>query len=258
MDQDLYDITFSGQLMDDVDVDQVSQNLQKLFKSSPDTIARLMNGATHVVKRRTDMDTARKYIVAMQRAGAIAAIRPAEDTTQPVAPVAAPAATPVPSSASAPTPEPVKVDTTEAQDGTLTLAPPGTEVLRADERALVTPVQVNTDHIGLASVFSEAPAQTPPPPPAPDTSHLSAAEVGADLGTGAAPGPAPVMPDISGLDLAEVGARIGQELNELPLPEPDLTGLSLAEPGAPLDEIKPHRQPINPDISHLQLVDNTQ
>lgn len=249
MEQDRYDIVFSGELMDGFAHEQVSANLEKLFKSPAATIAKLMSGATVVVKRGTDLDTARKYLMAMQKAGAVASMRPAESAPpvalQPDNQASQVAGAPAAATTSAPAP---------ATTGDLSLAPPGSDVLREEERTVVTATEVSTDHIKLASTFA-APEESAPPPPAPDTSHISVAEVGADVLPERDNTPPPPPPDTSALDIAEPGAMLGSEEVSIPLPEPDLSHISLSPPGAALDEIKSDKPPVNPDISHLSLAD---
>lgn len=102
MSEPRFDILFAGETIGGADRNAVADNLGRLFKATPETVARLMGGGTHVLKRGADADTARKYESAMERAGARAILRecpgesvapataPSRDT-QPPAPAPAPA-----------------------------------------------------------------------------------------------------------------------------------------------------------------------
>ena len=66
-----YDILFNGELLPGFDSATVAANLARRFKATPATIARLMNGDSHVLKRATDYDTAVKYRSAMEQDGEV-------------------------------------------------------------------------------------------------------------------------------------------------------------------------------------------
>jgi len=223
MSEPRYDILFAGEILAGNHRDTVADNLARLFKATPETVDRLMDGGLHVLKRGTDRETALKYESAMQRAGARAILREVAAESAPTPPPPqTPAPAPVP-----PDPAPAR---TAGPDATgLSLAPPGSEVLAPHERRSVDGVVVDTSGIALASVFA-APSGTdrPPPPAAPDTSHISIAAPGADLLEGHH---APAPP-----------------------PPPDTAALSLAAPGALLEELKPERKALNPDTSGLSLL----
>ena len=223
MSEPRYDILFAGEILAGNHRDTVADNLARLFKATPETVDRLMDGGLHVLKRGTDRETALKYESAMQRAGARAILRE-------VAAESAPTPPPPQTRAPAPVPADPAPARTEGPDATgLSLAPPGSEVLAPHERRSVDGVVVDTSGIALASVFA-APSGTdrPPPPAAPDTSHISIAAPGADLLEGHH---APAPP-----------------------PPPDTAALSLAAPGALLEELKPERKALNPDTSGLSLL----
>lgn len=265
MSEPRFDILFAGETVAGADRNAVADNLGRLFKATPETVARLMGGGTHVLKRGADADTARKYESAMERAGARAILR--ECPAEPAAPAAAPPrAAAAPSAPSAPSPIiPASALAAEAtgapapapapvSEAALSLAPRGADVLAPHERRTVEAVVVDTRGISLASVFMAPPGDDrPPPPPAPDTSHISIAAPGADLRAGQHASAPPPPPDTSSLSLAAPGARLGPEDERPPVPVPDLEGITLAPPGAPLEEIRSERKPVNPDISGLSL-----
>lgn len=245
MDESRYDILFGGELLPGHEPATVAENLGKLFKANAETVARLMGGGVHALKRGADRETALKYDAAMQRAGAKAILREvmsdagAEATAAPTA--AGGSAPAAPSAVAAPLPP-----------ATISLAPVGGNLLADSERPRVDALEVDTSHIKLASVFAGEP-ERPAPPPAPDVSHISVAAPGADLLPERANAEAPPPPDTSALSIAEPGARLGPEGDRAALPEIDLSAITLAPPGAALEEIRPNRPPLNPDISALGL-----
>jgi hypothetical protein len=92
---------------------------------------------------------------------------------------------------------------------------------------------------------------------APDTSHISVAEVGADILAEKPPAPAPLELDIDAITLAEVGSDLEQLRSELPPVDPDTSAITLAEVGADvLAEKPPAPKPVVPDISHLAIDDS--
>jgi hypothetical protein len=231
-----YDILFRGELLPGFSADTVRDNLARLFKASPETIARLMDGGTHALKKNADHATVVKYREAMQRAGAKAELRAAADTPS----MPAPAPAPAPAAA---------IESSE-----LGLAPPGTELLAAHERTHAPDPGIDTSHLKLLPAFTQSPvSEQRSAPAAPDTSHLSVAKAGEDLLTERAATKTPPPPDISHLSLAAPGANL-EVLHPVDATLiPDISGITLAPPGAPLDEIRPQRKPVNPDISRLRL-----
>lgn len=250
-----FDVVFRGELLPGFAADAVAAGLAALFKAPPETVARLLAGGTSVLKRGADEATARKYVQALERVGAHAELRaaaaPAAGTAEAAdqAPVAAPAA-PVATAPAASVAVPAAAAIAPTSD--FTLAPPGSAVLLPEERVQIDAVQVETGHLSLAADAGQASAAPALPIAAPDTSHITIAEVGADLGPGprAAPPPAP---DTSAFSLADVGTTLAPPAPPAPA-APDVSALTLAPPGAPLEELRVARAPLAPDTSALQLV----
>jgi hypothetical protein len=265
----------------------VKANVAKLFKADEAKVAQLFSGRPCLLKKDVDKATAAKYQQALKNAGAkpIINAKPVVGTPMagtpvagtpvagtPVAgtpsaastaPAAKPAATPAPApkpatpAASSPSPSPAKAtpaaQPSSTQDGNWDVLPSGSDLLREDEHQAVEAVEVATDHIALASIFDSPSTTTEPAPQAPDTSHISVAEAGADINPDAPPPAAEPELDLSGMSLAEVGSQLGEEKQEIPLPEPDLSEFSLAEVGERLTEESKTPPPPAPDTSHIQL-----
>jgi hypothetical protein len=229
-----FDVLFAGKLMPGFTAETVRGNLARLFKASPDTVDRLLDGGTHVVKKNVDRDTALKYQEGMLRAGVQVQLRLCVVDQNSTSARAA--------------------STAAAGRTAWDLAPPGVELLAAHERQVPAPREIDTRHIKLASVFAATRDDgRAAPPPAPDTSHLSLAAAGTDLLAGQAPEEIPPAPDTQHLSLAAPGTPSTPAHTPPPVVPPDISGLTLAPAGAPLDEIRPTRKPVNPDISGLQL-----
>ncbi len=227
-----YDILFNGELLPGFDSATVAANLARRFKATPATIARLMNGDSHVLKRATDYDTAVKYRSAMEQDGARALLREI-----------APAAASEPAAPTAP----------GDPDTPLTLAPVGGELLAAHERRTVVTAQVDTAHFSLVSTFASTPEVPRPTPPAPDTTHISVAEAGADLLPNHPKAPPPAPPDTSAITLAATGALMAPPAEPVACDLPDTSAITLAPPGAQLESLHTGLPLLDPDTSALSI-----
>ena len=271
-----YNVYFAGELRAGHDLASVREQLARLFKADTATLDKLFSGKAQLVKRDCDRATALKYQQAMEQAGAVPLIKsianPAESAPAAGAAKAPSMAERIAALAAAPDigyPHQAGNDTgpeagqqqaaqpAAVAAGGMQLAPPGTAVLLPQERpapatSTVTPPQLEIFASGMR--LSEP---RPEPPPAPDTRHLSAAEVG-ELLPNLPSARAPLAPDTSAISLAPDGTDLSDCAAPQPLPpEIDLSGLALAPAGADVLEsqyrVKPH-QPA-PATDHLTLED---
>ncbi len=265
-----YNVYFSGQLLDGQQLPTVRANMAKLFNADEATLDKLFSGKAQLVKRDCDKATALKYKQAIEKAGAIPVIKAAEATPapSPAAPTDKPmtAAERIAALASAPdlraqpqaseseaSPEPA--DTQSQED--IALAPSGTEVLRAEERAAPVASSVNTPDLDVDTSGQRLSDTPPEPPAAPDTSHLSEAAVG-ELLPNLPSSTRALDPDTSGLSLSPDGTDFTDcAAPESTAPELDLSGIDLAPAGAdvidPQYRKKQDRPP--PATDHLALED---
>ncbi len=274
-----YNIYFAGEITKGQDVAVVRENLAKLFKADAATLEQLFSGKANLIKRNCDADTAHKYEQAMERAGAIALIKPAEATAgensqasqqeaqqsaapaaadpiskaakiaalaaaadqSPFAPSAAPSAERQGATAdaadSAPSPSPSSAESAAQSDGGIHLLPEGTAVLEESERAVPEELEIDTGDLAVDESTQRLSEEAPPPPPAPDTSHLDVAAVGEtipnlpsrepeltpnaagisivpgelDLSDCAPPPPPPPALDLSSIELAPEGTDMLEE-----------------------------------------------
>jgi len=218
-----FDIYFRGEVLPDHDLETVKQKVAALFKADANKLAALFSGKVNVIKKGVDKATALKYQQAFKNAGAKAVITQAKPAASKSAQVPTPQTAPsqagsvVQSVASAST----------SDEGDWGVLPAGSDLLKPNERNNQPDVDVDTSAIKMVSPFAEPEVQEKPVPPAPDTSHISVAEVGADMNPDR---PAPVAE----LDL-------------------DLSDFSVAEPGAQLQDQKDKTEPPAPDTSHIHL-----
>jgi len=268
-----YNVYFTGEVLPDHDANSVRTRLAQLFKADEATLDRLFSGTAQLLKRECDKATALKYKQAMERAGARPVIRRVADTTAAATPAPSPAPqarkmtaaeriaaiaagddTPPQSSrsrASGPAPE-------QSLDSSgISIAPPGTAVLKPEERRVVESREIDTSAFVLDANGERLSAASPPPPPAPSTEHLSMGAVGEVIPTLPRHAEA-ASPDISAIALAPEGSDFSDCAQPAATaPELDLSQLELAAAGEALLEGQYRNQePVHaPDTSHLKLDD---
>lgn len=245
--ENLYDIYFAGNLVEGVSQEQARSNVGALFKADEKTLDALFSGKAQLLKKGIDKASAIKYKAAMHKAGAMITVRAhrAETTTDTTT-----ASNPQPQSKS----QPVKTASL-ADSNHLSLAPAGSDVLTEDERHVIDALEIDTSNLQMESPFSEPEIDTTPPPPAPDTSHISIAPVGEDI-PHLESNQVLVEPDISNISSSPEGTDFSDcHGDDLPIMEPDITGISIAPSGSDLieDEYKKPDPPPPPSTDHLQL-----
>lgn len=190
-----YELVFYGELVPGVEVAQAKQNVAELFKASVDQVERMFSGQRVVIRNKLDAETAQKYLLAMQKRGAVckletmggaapmpAAEKPPTPDSQP-APVAAKpvAVTPVASTSEVNRREylakvgrlPIageKVETILAEFD-VSVAPAGQRL--SDERHVEAPVFAHLDELKLTPPGTNLQDQKEElPVSVPDVSHL--------------------------------------------------------------------------------------
>lgn len=169
----LFNIVFQGRIEQGAAPEQVRANLARLFRITPEKVEALFSGQRVVLKKEADQATTMKFRAALKQAGALCEVEP------------------VPGPPSVP-------------------ARSGTE----EEGDLQTVGTVRTGGTGFRGPFEVAALgagmarQSPPPPPAPDTSHLSLAPPGTELEELPRP-TAATVPEVGHLTLAPAGEDLG-------------------------------------------------
>ena len=230
MSQDTFEVVFSGKLVEGAAAEQVKANVAALFKVEVAKVERLFSGAQVAIKKGVDEATAKKYQLALHKAGAITqvvnrAAAPTPSAPRPAAPAAA---------AVAPRVED-PVDSAAAsglQKSVVKAPPPGLGELAG----------ANIDAPGTTLVEHQEVA-----PPQIDTSALHMDQVGVELVEHQEVPPPQV--DTSALSMGVPGEILAEEEPVEPL-EVDLSEMTLDEPGATLVE---HEEVAPPQIDTSKL-----
>jgi hypothetical protein len=262
-----YDVCFAGELQEGQNLADVRSGLGKLFKADEATLDKLFSGKVQLLKRGCDRATALKYQKAMERAGAKPNIRADPDCkatairreTKPD--TAMTAAERIASLAAAPdagqndSSRAVDERESDTAEGDINLAPPGSDVLRPEERVEEEEPNIDTSAIEIMATGVNLSDLSGEPPAAPDTSHLSMGEVGEDIPT-LASSAVPISPDIAGISLSPEHSDFSDCAPEpAEAPEHDLSGLILAASGADMLEEahRPKQDSPVPSTEHLAL-----
>lgn len=208
MTESLFDAYLTGQLTPDTEPDAAAQRLAQLFKTTPQAMRALLTGKPLLLKRGLTREAALKYRQALQSAGVLVAFRPQQAVSAAAAPPAV--ATPLSLAPSqtellrpderapqtqthidisglslaplAPAPAAAPVSPPTPPISHLTLAPAGSEVLTAEERAVDTVSLVEPGAWSVAEAGAVLAATTEPaPPPAVTIDHLTVAAPEAEL-----------------------------------------------------------------------------
>lgn len=224
MSQNTFEVVFSGKLVEGAAPEKVKANVAALFKVEAAKVERLFSGATISIKKGVDEATAKKYQMALYKAGAI---------TQVVNRATAAASSPKPAAPQGQKPAASAAEV-GLQKSVVKPAPAGVGELAS--AAVDAPGTVLVEHQEL-------------PEPQIDTSSLSMDQPGVEL-TEHQEVPEPEV-DISGLSMGEEGEVLGQESPFEPL-QVDVSGMSMDEPGVTLVEHEEAKKP-EIDTSNLSL-----
>ena len=183
MSEELYEVAFSGVIIEGADIEQVKARVAAMFKADAAKLAHLFSGKRVVIKKNIDQATANKYKAALTNAGADCEVKSLSVTPPPV------------QAEKVATEEPVKSKSTVATSN----APgaPQTDPLGISVND-ITDLNVNIAPVGsdMQDDIKEAVA------PDLDLSGLDMAEPGSDLGE-IKKGEAPPPPNTDGLKLVD-------------------------------------------------------
>jgi hypothetical protein len=198
MSEELFEVAFSGEIMDGADIDSVKQKIGQMFKADGSKLEQLFSGKRIPVKRQVDHDTADKYRIAFERAGAHCEIRSLSDpepSPKPELPTDL-AKKPIQSEAVAqssvndnsiyttgdygevappPLVDPLGISSDEIEDLTASIAPVGSELQSAYSEPEEPVIDISGFEVApVGSVLNTAEKNPEPPPP--DTSGISMAD----------------------------------------------------------------------------------
>ncbi|WP_431687646.1 hypothetical protein [Hahella sp. NBU794] len=191
-----YELVFTGGLVDGFPLDQVKENVAKLFKASPAQVDQMFSGKAVVLRNRLDDVTAQKYKAVLHKNGAVCLIREmgAPEASEPAPAPTAPPSAPAQPVVREPAPQaaaPVKPVKSSAPTGGLPVAGEKVDEILSDVDWDIAPVgtamaehhetppllEPDLSHLQLAPTGSDlGQKKKDPPPPAPDTSHLKLEE----------------------------------------------------------------------------------
>ncbi len=236
MSQNTFEVVFSGKLVEGAAPQKVKANVAALFKVEVAKVERLFSGATVSIKKGVDEVTAKKYQLALYKAGAITrVVNRAAAAAAPKAAVAKPAAAPQkPAAARKPAATAQSAASVGLQKSVVKPAPAGVGELAG--AGIDAPGTVLVEHQDI-------------PRPEIDTSGLQIDLPGAELIEHEEV--AEPEFDLSGITMGPEGEALGEETPFEPL-EVDVSGIDMDEPGVILKE---HEEVPKPqiDTSNLSL-----
>ena len=275
-----YNLIFQGKIIDGASLDEVKDNVARLFKADAAKTAALFSGKTIIIKKNLDTESTKKYLAILKKAGAVIRAVKIEDKSTSTLPLTPPvqnnnaadtndAPTQTPSSGlsaglaslinyNKPKESSSEDDSSETEG--LQLAPVGANILNPS-RSNETVEIPDTSHLTMAEAETgslEEFAQTIEAVELPDIENLTMSEAN----TGSMEEftikiESVELPDISDLDMAEqdntplsAGASI-----PLPVDLPDTSELSISEAQeGTLEGIEIKPEPVEiPDTSHIEI-----
>lgn len=218
-----YDIYFRGEILAGADAAQVKAAVAKIFKANDAKLDLLFSGKVNTIKKSVDKATAAKYQQAFKQAGAKAVITLAKVASSPEAPQpkASTESADVESTSSSST------DDKPVAEGSWDILPSGSDLLKPDERRNIPDADVDTSAIKILSPFAEIEVAQKEVPAAPDTTHISVANVGEDMNPERAAPVADLDLDLSAFSIAEAGVILVDKKEEVVPPAPDTNHIKL-------------------------------
>ena len=210
MADELYQVSFSGDIDPKFDIVDVKSQIAKMFKASDQQMMAFFSGRKVVIKNKLDLTTAKKYYLTLAKVGAICTV----ESMATGAPVRFEAVAPKPAPAPEPKPEPISNEALPepaVEEITMTAVPGGdaeTEAQDSDVETTPWSKQV-TKH-------------------SPNWGISAAGEAIENLASDTEL----VNPDISGLSIAALGENLSESVAEVDPVEVDTSGLSIL----PLEE----------------------
>ncbi len=245
-----YKLVYRGEVLEGQHPAVVRRRLGESAGIADEALDKLFSGKPVVLKQEADTATAARLQAVFKKAGARLRVLPSETGNDPAPPSAGKGAPPRAARTRPPGAEATGTEP-EAAEG-FELFPAGSPLLRDSERNPFEPRDVDTSGLSLEGARFTA-SEPRSEAGGPDVSHLSMADVGADLRPGAEPTAAPVTaPD---LDVAAVGSTLGPA-GKPTTPAIDVARVTfeVAPAGSDLGQRKPLAPPAAPDVSHLSLV----
>ncbi|MEE8364594.1 MAG: hypothetical protein V3R76_02310 [Gammaproteobacteria bacterium] len=215
MSDELFEVAFSGQIVDGTNPEEVKTRIRKMFKADDAKVATLFSGNRVIIKKNIDQPTATKYKAALYQAGAVCEIISMSAGGAAASPAPAQQAGEVPASPSAQKSEEVPASPS-AQKSEPAPAPtetPDVSIETGDWGEVEPPPQV--DPLGITGDQIE-------------DLDATVAPVGSAILDKIEEMPEPQF-DLSEFDIAPVGSDLGSAKKEPDPPPPDTTGITMAD-----------------------------
>ena len=265
-----YDVYFTGRVLEGHDPEQVRRQLGSLFNADQRTLDLLFSGKPRLIKRGCDRASAEKYKNAMERVGAVPVITRGDAAPGSTREAARPATAAEKIAALAAQPDDLRYRSGTDPDPAgeqasadapattgIGLAPPGTAVLREEERAVPRVREIDTTGLEVDTTATRLSVASEPLPATLDTSHLSLAATG-EVIPNLPSSATPLSPDTDGLALSKTGTDFSDcAAPEAPPPILDLSRLSLEPAGADIleEQYRKRESRKGPSTDHLTLED---
>jgi hypothetical protein len=202
MSDELFEVAFSGQIVDGTNPEEVKTRIRKMFKADDAKVATLFSGNRVIIKKNIDQPTAIKYKAALFQAGAVCEIisMSAGDATSPMPTQQAEEVPATPSAQkSEPAPAPTEAPRVFIETGEWGVVEPPPQV---------DPLGITGDQI--------------------EDLDATVAPVGSAIRDKIEEIPEPQF-DLTEFDIAPVGSDIGSPKKEPDPPPPDTTGITMAD-----------------------------
>ena len=211
MSETVYELVFDGLLVDGVSYAQAQQNVLKLFKATPEQVAKMFQGGRIVLRNKLDRVSGDKYVAVLYKNGLMCRLEEMADqhvqatVAKPTASKAAVSKSEVPKPKRNPEPrkEPEKVSRVDEilQHSSLKIEPPGTRMSE--------PVEIEVPVFSHQNEFEIAPVGV----------RMSDEEVVVPV----------VVGDISSISVAPKGSDMGQLKSDVKALNPDISKIKLVD-----------------------------
>jgi len=176
MSDELFEVAFSGQIKDGVDLAQVKAKVGAMFKADATKLAHLFSGKRMVIKKNIDQAMANKYKTALDNAGAVCEVKSlseasAPNVAEPVAQAAAVSPAPKPSVVSgdvpaAPQTDPLGIVANDIDDLAVGIAPIGSNMQNEVKEVAEPELDISgMDMAAAGSDLGQVKKDDDPPPP---------------------------------------------------------------------------------------------
>ena len=174
-----YSIVFSGEIKASFTKDMVVNNLSALFKKDISYIEKLFSGKKVIIKRDLELEYANKYLLALEKTGAVCEILDQSPARSEVVSTAAVAGTLTMADAGATIMEQVDAVDPDIDTSALSMSAAGETIMEA---VPVKPVKIDELSCDISPTGAVLSDEQPARPVNIDTSNLSLSEVGNKTG----------------------------------------------------------------------------